>query len=495
MKLARKLTIGLVLGITLVMAGNAILQVRREGRLFDLDSRHDQHAVARVLHAAVKAVWKTDGKSAARHLIADTNRDNPDLTMRWVSLEPGTPSEDAPIVPRALLGELLAGHEMVTTTSVSPGDDRRVTYAPLMIDGQQRGAIEISESLRPERGFIHTTELQVLVTTIVMVLLGAAIALGLGFWFVGRPMQALYQKARRVGEGDFSGPLDIRQHDEIADLAMELNAMCDRLEDANHQLATATEARIAALEQLRHADRLKTVGQLASGVAHELGTPLNVVSGRAKMIVQRMVDGDAVQDSARIIVEQAARITAIIRQLLDFSRRRGPSLGPGDLRPLANRTIELLASLARKRGVAITVEAPDEAVIAQIDPSQIQQVLANLVVNAVQAMPSGGRLTLRLGRRHATPPSDVDGPSGEYATVTVEDQGVGIAPEHLPRIFEPFFTTKDVGEGTGLGLSVAYGIVREHGGWIDVESRPGKGSRFTCFLRLAAEVPLREALA
>src|SRR5262249_46873487 len=338
MKLARKLTIGLVLGITVVMAANALLQVRREGTLFEADSREDQHAVARVLHAAVKAVWKTDGESAARHLIADANRDNPALAMRWVSLEPGAPSEDAPIVARAQLGPLLAGHEMVLTTSVPSGDDRRVTYAPLMIEGQQRGAIEISESLRPERSFTHTTELQVLVTPLVMVLLCATIALGLGFWFVGRPMQALYKKARRVGEGDFSGPLNIRQHDEIADLAMELNAMCDRLEDANRQLPTATEARNAALEQPRHADRRKPAGALARGLAQAPGTPVNAGSGRAKMIVEGMVDGNGVQASARIIVEQAARITAIIRQLLDFSRRRGPSLGPGDLCPLANRT-------------------------------------------------------------------------------------------------------------------------------------------------------------
>src|SRR5262249_58257384 len=116
MKLARKLTIGLVLGITVVMAANALLQVRREGTLFELDSRHDQHAVARVLHAAVKAVWKTDGESAARHLIADANRDNPALMMRWVSLQPHAAPEDAPIVPRDRLGPLLAGHEMVLTT-------------------------------------------------------------------------------------------------------------------------------------------------------------------------------------------------------------------------------------------------------------------------------------------------------------------------------------------------------------------------------------------
>jgi two-component system NtrC family sensor kinase len=117
------------------------------------------------------------------------------------------------------------------------------------------------------------------------------------------------------------------------------------------------------------------------------------------------------------------------------------------------------------------------------------------VVNGMQAMGECGRLTVRLARRHGVPPVDVDGAPGEYATVTVEDEGAGIVPEHLARIFEPFFTTKDVGEGTGLGLSVAYGIVREHGGWIDVQSRPGQGSRFTVFLQPAAELPLREALA
>src|SRR5262245_25525641 len=495
MKLARKLTLGLVLGIALVMTGNALLQVWREGTLFDVDTRRDQHAVGRVLHAAVQAVWAADGETAARHLIDEASRDNPELAMRWVSLRPTPDPLDAPLVARDRLGPLLGGREMVVTTSLSNGDDRRVTYMPLTIEGGPRGALEISESLRFERGFSHVTELQVLITTLVMIAFCATIALGIGFWFVGRPMQALYEKARRVGAGDFSGPLPVRQHDEIGDLATELNAMCEQLAEANRQLAAATEARIATLEQLRHADRLKTVGQLASGVAHELGTPLNVVAGRAKMIAQGMVNGAGTIDSARIIVEQAARITAIIRQLLDFSRRRGPSLGAGDLHPLAARTVELLAALARKRGVTLAIEEPPDAVLAQIDPGQIQQVVANLVVNGVQAMPAGGQVTLRLGRRHATPPSDVDGPVGEYATITVEDEGVGIAPEHLPRIFEPFFTTKDVGEGTGLGLSVAYGIVREHGGWIEVESTPGGGTRFTCFLRVASEETVHEATA
>jgi two-component system NtrC family sensor kinase len=388
---------------------------------------------------------------------------------------------------------VVGGRETVVRGRLPSGDDRRITYIPVSVDGRQRGALEVSESLSPERRFMRATELQVVATTGLMILLCAAIALGLGFWFVGRPMQALCDKARRVGGGDLSGPLMVRQRDEIGMLARELNSMCARLAETLEQLATASEARIAALEQLRHADRLKTVGHLASGVAHELGTPLNVVSGRAKMIAQGMVSGDDVAENARIISEQAARIAAIIRQLLDFSRRRGPRLGPGDLRPIAVRTVELLATLARKRSVTLDVEAAENAVTAHIDEAQVQQVLANLVVNGLQAMSHGGRLRVRLGHQRVTPPPDVGGPPTDYVTVTVQDEGTGIGADILPRIFEPFFTTKEVGEGTGLGLSVAYGIVREHGGWIDVESSPGEGSRFTIFLRPAPEETLREA--
>ena len=495
MKLARKLTLALLFGITLVMTGNALLQVRREGTLFDVDSKRDQHAVGRVLRAAVEAVWPAEGEEAARRLIADASRDNPDLVMRWVSLTPAPAAGDAPLAARDRLDAVAKGQEIVLKTRVPSGDERRITYMPVVIGGKLHSALEISESLSFERGYSRTTELQVLVATLTMLGLCATIAMVLGFWFVGRPIQALCDKARRVGLGDLSGPLTVRQHDEIGVLATELNAMCEQLGETNRQLTTATEARIAALEQLRHADRLATVGQLASGVAHELGTPINVMSGRAKMIARGMVTGDAVADSARIIAEQAARITAIVRQLLDFSRRGGPSLGSADLRPIVSRTVELLATLARKHGVTLAVEGSGAALVAQVDQSQIQQVLTNLVVNGLQAMREGGRLTVRLERRHATPPPDVDGAPGEFAAITVEDEGAGIAPENLPRIFEPFFTTKDVGEGTGLGLSVAYGIVREHGGWIDVQSRTGHGSRFTVFLQPAAETPLREALA
>src|SRR5262249_27847688 len=157
---------------------------------------------------------------------------------------------------------------------------------------------------------------------------------------VGRPLQRLRDKARRAGEGDFSGPLDLPQADEIGELAQEFNAMCARLAEANHRLEVATEARIAALEQLRHTDRLATVGQLAAGVAPELGTPLSVISARAQLMVSMDPPRATVVANANIIIEQSDRMTEIIQQLLDFSRRRVVKLGLANLEQIVTHTLE-----------------------------------------------------------------------------------------------------------------------------------------------------------
>jgi signal transduction histidine kinase len=316
----------------------------------------------------------------------------------------------------------------------------------------------------------------------------------LGAWLVGRPIKSLISKARRVGAGDFSGRLDLRHAGEIGELATEMNLMSERLAEAGMQVAAATAAQIAAIEQVRHADRLSTVGKLASGIAHELGTPLNVVSGRAQLIQESVPasSGDKigaaelleVADHARIIVEQSRRMSAIIRQLLDFARRRGVRKAAYDLRQLVAQTVSMLQNLAGKRGVALVVE-PDPATapaFAQVDASQMQQVLTNVVVNAIQSMPTGGTVTLSLRPSSAQAPQGEECAAGERWEIAVKDEGEGIGPEVLPRVFEPFFTTKAVGEATGLGLSVAYGIVQEHGGFITAESEPGKGSRFAIHL-------------
>jgi two-component system, NtrC family, sensor kinase len=148
---------------------------------------------------------------------------------------------------------------------------------------------------------------------------------------VGRPTRRLRDFARRTGTGDLGGSLRAQQRDEIGELAAEMNRMCERLREANDRLQRETAARIGAIEQLRHTDRLRPVGTLASGIAHELRTPLNVVAGRAKMVASGEVIGAEATDSCRIIVDQVDRIAKIIRQLLDFARRRSPDRGPCQL--------------------------------------------------------------------------------------------------------------------------------------------------------------------
>jgi signal transduction histidine kinase len=200
------------------------------------------------------------------------------------------------------------------------------------------------------------------------------------------------------------------------------------------------------------------------------------------MIASGDAAGGESRDYARIIVESAQRMTRIIRQLLDFARRRGPRKETCDVGLLASRATQLLQPIAERNHVttAVTIAAPAPA--ASVDAAQVEQAVTNLVVNAIQASQDGAAVDIEVEGCHAQPPADVGGPPGEWLAVRVRDHGSGIAPEVLPHIFEPFYTTKDVGNGTGLGLSVAYGIARDHGGWISVESGLGRGTVFTLYL-------------
>jgi signal transduction histidine kinase len=481
MRLARKLTVALTLGILAVMSAYAWLQIRSEVVLFEADlPKHRKYGSG--FAAAIRAVWEKEGLARARQLVVEADRGNPSITIRWtwVDARPGDP--ERPKLDLANLALLAAGESVSITQPDAEGMMHRYTYVPVTVPGDAPAAIEVSESLRNELTFIQTNRRAMLLATLGIAAVCGLIAMGLGWWFVGRPMALLRDKTRRVGAGDFSGRLALRQRDEIGELADEINAMCDRIVEAHERLAQESDARVAAIEQLRHTDRLATVGQLASGVAHELGTPLNVVSARAKMIVANEGATEPIVQHARIIVEQGERMTDIIRQLLDFSRRRGLKPGLVDLRTIVTRAVDMVSSVAEASHVQIVTQLPGAPVLARADQGQLEQALTNFVLNGIQAMPQGGTLRVAASTRRVRPPADPGGPEAEYLSLIVTDEGEGISRENLLRIFEPFFTTKGVGQGTGLGLSVAYGIVSEHGGWIDVESQVGSGSRFTIHL-------------
>ncbi len=226
-------------------------------------------------------------------------------------------------------------------------------------------------------------------------------------------------------------------------------------------------------QQLWHAERLATVGQLAAGVAHELNQPLGSIMGFAQLAQKTPgLPAGAAADLARI-VSASVHARDIIRQLMTFARQTPPAMGPVNLAALAAETLAFFEGRAAESGVRIEKRLAPDLPEIRADAAQIKQVLVNLIVNAFQAMSAGGELTVEAYR------------TGEDVRLSVADTGTGISPEIRDRIFLPFFTTKDVNQGTGLGLAVVHGIVTAHGGTIMVQSEPGRGARFEIRLPVA----------
>ncbi len=486
MKLLFRFTAVLFAALVLVLATAAWVGVRGRKLTFDVDMRRDHRQIAQILTNAIERAWQSGGQPELERLIHETTAAHAQVSVRWLPRADGATDAPFPELPPAAR-ERAARGESTSLRIPHPGEGEFLhTFVPVTYAGRVGGVIELAESLADERAFVRASVKNAVGTTVVVALVTASLAAALGGFLVGRPIALLVEKARRVGFGDLTGPLDLHTTDELAEVARELNLMCERLGAARDALAAESERRIAALEQLRHADRLSTVGKLAAGVAHELGTPLNVVSGRARMIETRAGDSGTLEvgEHARIIDEQVKRMARIIRQLLDFARRREAHRAPTPAAPLAQRVATMLAPMARRAGVEISVEPPADGneLITNVDASQIEQVLTNVIVNGIQATPRGGPLTVRLRRADATPPTASGKVGSRWIRIDVEDRGQGITAEALPHVFEPFFTTKEVGEGTGLGLSVSYGIVNEHGGWIDVVSEVGRGTVVSIYL-------------
>ena len=477
MRLVSKLTLLLMVGICAVLAIDGYLSVQRELDLFDHDMTTDAQLFGRALALTTAQVLATQGEEKAREVLAQASSASDRLQIRlvWLDVEPKVSVERR---------RALAAGETVSATTEDGPQGHLHTHVPLTAGGRS-GAIEIRESLRAKHDYTRKTIKRIVLVVAATVLVCAAVALLLGAWLVGRPMSRLVNRARAIGAGELEERLSLRRRDEIGVLAGEIDSMTIGLLAARQRIERETADRLSAEQQLRHADRLATVGTLAAGIAHELGSPLNIVAERATMIQRQQVTGEAALDNARIIREQSERMTAIVRQLMDFARRRTTEVRRCDLAQLARKTIALLDKMAMNRSIELELREEAEAPLESIvDRDQLEQALTNLIINAVQASPTGSVVTVATRRSLARRPGA--GASAEQPCVElrVSDRGAGIPTEHLEHVFEPFYTTKDVGEGTGLGLAVTHGIVSDHGGWIEVESEVGEG---TCFRILLPE--------
>lgn len=454
------------------------LRVQSDIDAFDQDARQNQRVVGVTAGAALA---RTRTREDAIRMAGRVDASREVMRIRFVSFDPGAEPRLKPLIPlRAAEWPPLGSSKQLIypAHAASNGADVLVTYVSAPVADEPAGAIELSQPLASRSEYAWKGILSGLTSSLAMLLVGGAAMVLIGTRIVGRPVSELIRATRRIAEGDFDVLESIKRRDEFGELAGAMRSMSHDLRAERQRTAREAEKRIQALEQLRHAERLTTLGQLASVLAHEIGTPLNVIAGHGKLIASGRLDQAGISESAETIGEQSRRITQIVRRILDYARRRPARRMWIDAADLVHRACGLVRGLADQQGVELAVKEPKEAVKVFADPDQLQQVVTNLALNAIHASPRGETVSFTA--------STTSQPKGEgfetLAVVSVADHGPGV-PEHLrERIFEPFFTTKPAGEGTGLGLSIARDIVAEHGGSMAVESSPGGGSRFSVYL-------------
>jgi signal transduction histidine kinase len=298
-----------------------------------------------------------------------------------------------------------------------------------------------------------------------------------------RPLGSLVEGVRALEQGDFSYPLEARSKDEVAQVTQAFDRMRSTLKTNESQKQQLED-------QLRQAQKMEAIGRLAGGVAHDFNNLLTVIKGHGGLMLDRLQPTDALHGSACQIEKAADRAASLTRQLLAFSRMQVLQPKVLDLNTLVSEMCSLLRRLVRE-DISFTFRAGESLGRVKADPGQIEQVIMNLTVNACDAMPKGGRLTVETRNVTVDEAFAITRPpmlSGHYVRLTVEDTGHGMDANTRARIFEPFFTTKEQGKGTGLGLATVYGVVKQSGGCIWVESEPGKGARFEVYLPVVHEL-------
>lgn len=326
-------------------------------------------------------------------------------------------------------------------------------------------------------------------------ILGVFLVLLLSFFIttgIIRPLREMVWATRKIAEGDLSLELSISSKDEIGQLAESFNHMLIRLkqarrelEDYGRTLEEKVEQRSQQLKkiqaQLMQSEKLASLGRLASGVAHEINSPLTGILTFSHLLMRKLKDNPELQRELELIVRETTRVSTIVRGLLDFARESKPQKRPCNINELILHTLSLVEHQSVFHDIRIVKNLDPQVAMVLLDANQIQQVFMNVLLNAADAMPAGGTLTI----------TSTMAPEDSFVQVRFADTGSGISEKNLPRIFDPFFTTKADKKGTGLGLAVSYGIIERHRGHIEVQSEEGKGTTFTIKLPQQAleEVP------
>jgi two-component system NtrC family sensor kinase len=378
------------------------------------------------------------------------------------------------------------GGEMREGSFVAPDGATVICTARVARSGVAAGSAGLVLSLAAEKARLERSrKLFMAYFAIDFILL-----LGLGSFILSRiviaPISRLLAATEKITGGQYGQQVRVSGSAELARLAESFNAMSATLLQKEQEVSghvAALEKANADLGQAREeairTEKMASIGLLAAGMAHEIGTPLASIMGYAELAAGEELDSSTIQDYARRISGDCARIDRIVRGLLDYSRPRAATVESCDIRRLVVATIEMLSQQGAFKDIRLATYYDENMPEVCVDPHQLQQVLINLLINSRDALPGGGKLAVRVTSDKSR---RLPGQATSCLRIDVLDNGSGIPEEHLKRIFDPFFTTKPPGKGTGLGLAISARIIEGFGGRIEVQSRTGTRTCFTIWL-------------
>ncbi len=305
-----------------------------------------------------------------------------------------------------------------------------------------------------------------LVALVLIVTLGTIVNVKLATSIAG-PIRTLEKITKKIAQGDFSESIEVKGKDELASLEVAFNQMEERLKNALWSLEHTIEKLREKQAQLVEAEKLASIGKLAAGIAHEINNPLTSVLTFSNLMLEQCPPEDSRHERLKLMARETNRARTIVRQLLNFGRETVIKPEKINVNQPVSEIADSLASQDAFKGMALDRKLGEDLPPVYADPAQIGQVVMNLLLNAIHAITPPGRIELSTRQ------------SGSSVEIAVSDTGEGIPAEHLHKIFDPFFTTKGATKGTGLGLAVSYGIIKKHGGDIEVASTPGQGTTFT----------------
>ena len=429
------------------------------------------------------------------------------LAPRLANITKTGPSNDSIPIRTTQMTLALKGNEGILTAPDYRGVETLAAYRSIELNPFQRWGLvvkvdelEIQASARRLKLFLALVFLSVLIT-------GSVLA----YWMTKRitaPIRALTKIAQRAHSGNLDVRAPFRGNDEVGILSGSFNSLLDKIAEWRRELGSTVEKRTAELkieiaerkqaevslksqtEQLIHAQKMEAVGTLAGGIAHDFNNILLVITGYCELLLMSLRTTDQHYASVQVIQKAAFRAADLVKQMLTFSRASETNPAPMKLNLQIEDEVSLLDRTIPKT-IEIRMDLDPELKMINADSTQIDQIVLNLAINARDAMPEGGALTLRA--RNVTLDEDycsrnLEVSPGEYVELSVSDTGTGMEKSIQERIFEPFFTTKDPGSGTGLGLSMVFGIVKAHGGHITCHSQPGAGTTFGVYFPVAEEV-------